>query len=222
MKGYIYNTITVMAGSFIGYYFGKKIGEKVKDEVFNVLGLITIFLGIKMTLLGQDLIIIVLSLVLGTFIGSLINLEDRVFLALDKIRKSFNKEGKIEGFLVASTLFCVGSMTIIGSIKDGLYNDGTIIKIKSVMDGFASIILTAKYGLSVIFSAFTVFFIQGMLTMFSSYLKGLPTSFMANLDGVGGIIVLSIGFNLLNIKKIKTFNMLPAILILPIISLWLS
>lgn len=222
MKGYILNTLTVIFGSLIGFYFGKKINERVKENIFNALGLITIFLGIKMTLMGKNMITIVLSIVIGTFTGSILNLEDNVSAILEKLKIFLGKKGRTDGFLIASTLFCVGSMTIIGSIKDGLYNDATLINIKSIMDGFASILLTAKYGLSVIFSAVTVFLVQGVLTISSEYLKELPQSFVSNLDGVGGIIVLSIGFNLLNIKNIKTFDMLPSLLFLCILSIWLS
>lgn len=222
MKGYVLNTVTVVTGSLFGFYFGKKIKETVKNEIFNALGLITIFLGIKMVLSGNNLILIVLSIVIGTLIGSLLNLEERLSIFTDKIKNFWSSSGKTEGFLFASTLFCVGSMTIIGSIKDGLYDDSTLIKIKSIMDGFASILLTAKYGLSVIFSALTVFVIQGILTHSSVYLKELPTAFISNLDGVGGIIILSIGFNLLNLKKIKTLDMLPSLIVLIILSLWLD
>ncbi|MCX7991334.1 MAG: DUF554 domain-containing protein [Proteobacteria bacterium] len=222
MKGYLVNTVTVMLGSFAGIYFGKKIKDEVTEKVFNVLGFITIFLGIKMTLTGKDIIIIVLSLVIGTLAGSLIDLEVKVSSSLEKLKRSFKKEGKIEGFLIASVLFCVGSMTIIGSIKDGLYNDATLIKIKSVMDGFASFVLSSRYGIPVAFSSLTVLVVQGTITISSGYLAGLSQSFISNLDGVGGIIVLSLGFNLLKIKNIKTLDMLPSLVFLPIFSLWLD
>ncbi len=221
MKGYLLNTITVLFGSLIGVYVGKRISDQIKESVFNALGLITIFIGIKMALQGKDIIIIVLSVVLGTLAGALIGLEDNVSIVVDRVKsRYFPEDSNSQGFIVATTLFCVGSMTIIGSLKDGLYNDPTLIQTKSVMDGFASIILTARYGISVAFSALSVFVIQGGITILSKYLPLFSDRFIHNLDGVGGILILSIGFNLLNITTIKTLDLLPSIIILPVM-LWL-
>ncbi len=221
MKGYLLNTITVFLGSLCGLYIGKKINEATKTSVFNALGLITIFIGTKMALMGKDIIVIVLSVVLGALTGALIRLEENVGKAVDRLKvRYFPEDSNSQGFIIATTLFCVGSMTIIGSLKDGLYNDATLIQTKSVMDGFASIILTAKYGISVAFSAISVFIIQGTLTILSKYLPLLSERFLYNLDGVGGILILSIGLNLLNITFIKTLDLLPSLIILPLL-LWL-
>ncbi len=216
MKGFLFNALLVAAGSILGLLVGKKIHSAVKDAVFNVLGLVTAFVGIKMSLNGGDIIPIVFSLVLGCFAGSMMRLEDRLHGQLNRLNESY-LSGKydIEGFLVASTLFCVGSMMIIGSLKDGLYNDSTLIKTKSVLDGFAAFVFASRYGLSVLFSALTVLVVQGTLTAFSSALTFLATDrMMNNIDGVGGIIVLAIGLNLLKLKTIKTIDMLPAIVLI--------
>ena len=100
MKGYILNTLTVIFGSLIGFYFGKKINERVKENIFNALGLITIFLGIKMTLMGKNMITIVLSIVIGTFTGSILNLEDNVSAILEKLKIFLGKKGRTDGFLI--------------------------------------------------------------------------------------------------------------------------
>lgn len=216
MKGYLYNGLLVASGSALGLLAGKKIRDDVKETVFTVLGLVTTFVGIKMSLQGSDIVPMVFALVLGTFAGGIIKLEDRLHGQLNRLNDSY-LSGKydIEGFLVASTLFCVGSMTIIGSLKDGLYNDSLLIKTKSVMDGFASFVLASRYGPSVAFSAVTVLVIQGALTIFSSALTFLTTGrMMNNIDGVGGIIVLAIGLNLLKLKAIKTIDMLPALVLI--------
>lgn len=222
MKGYLFNSLLVVTGSVLGLLAGKKIHDEVKEIVFIVLGLVTGFVGIKMSLQGSDIIPMVFALVLGTFAGSIMKLEDRLHGNLNRLNDSF-LSGKydIEGFLVASTLFCVGSMTIIGSLKDGLYNDGMLIKTKSVMDGFASFILASRYGPSVALSAITVLFVQGLLTIFSGVLTFLATEqMMNNIDGVGGIIVLAIGFNLLKLKTIKTIDMLPSLVLIVLYGLW--
>jgi uncharacterized membrane protein YqgA involved in biofilm formation len=164
----------------------------------------------------------VFALVLGTFAGSVMKLEDRLHGHLNRLNDSY-LSGKydIEGFLIASTLFCVGSMTIIGSLKDGLYNDSLLIKTKSVMDGFASFILASRYGPSVAFSAATVLVMQGILTVFSGWLTFLTAErMMNNIDGVGGIIVLAIGVNLLKLKTIKTIDMLPGLVLIVLYGLW--
>jgi uncharacterized membrane protein YqgA involved in biofilm formation len=228
MKGYVFNSLLVAGGSALGLVAGKKVGETTKETVFSVLGLVTLYVGIKMSLHGNEVLPMVFALVLGTFAGSLLRIEERLQNALSrpnewsplrqepgdcKSRDSYlSGKYNIEGFLVASTLFCVGSMTIIGSLKDGLSNDSTLIRTKSVMDGFASFVIASRYGPSVAFSAVTVLVIQGALTVFSDALSFLATArMMNNIDGVGGIIVLAIDLNLLKLKTIKTIDMLPGL-----------
>ena len=222
MKGYLINSLLVAGGSILGLLAGKRVNEKTKETVFTVLGLVTLYVGIRMSLNGSDVIPIVLSLALGTFVGSVLRLEDRVHSTLNRLNSSILAGScDIEGFLIASTLFCVGSMTIIGSIKDGLYNDGLLIRTKSVMDGFASFILASRYGPSVAFSALSVLVIQGALTVFSGSLTFLTTPrVMNNIDGAGGIIVLAIGLNLLKVKTIKTIDMLPGLVLIVLYGLW--
>jgi hypothetical protein len=224
MKGYLFNSILVAGGSALGLLAGKKVHDDIKEAVFGVLGLVTVLVGIRMGLGGSDIVPIVFALVLGTLIGSMLRLEDRVHTLLNRLNESYLAgEYEIEGFLVASTLFCVGSMTIIGSLKDGVYNDGALIRTKSIMDGFASFILASRYGPSVAFSAATVLLIQGGLTIFSgslTFLTSLKT--MNNIDGVGGIIVLAIGLNLLKLKSMKTIDMLPGLILIALYGLWVG
>jgi uncharacterized membrane protein YqgA involved in biofilm formation len=216
MKGYLFNSILVAAGSFAGLLAGRRLHESTKDAVFTALGLVTLFVGLKMGLNGQDIIPIVFCLVLGTLTGSALRLEERVHDALNRLNESY-LSGKYdaEGFITASTLFCVGSMTIIGSLKDGLSGDGTLIKTKSVMDGFAAILLASRYGPSVVFSAVTILAVQGGLTVLAKGLTFLTAPrMMNNIDGVGGIIVIAIGLNLLKLKSAKTLDMLPALVLI--------
>lgn len=224
MKGYVFNSLLVATGSLLGLLAGKTIYDDVKDAIFSVLGLVTVFVGIRMGLNGSDIIPIVFAVVLGTFSGSASKLEDRLHTHLKRLNSSY-LAGKydIDGFLTASTLFCVGSMTIIGSLKDGLYNDGTLIRTKSVMDGFASFILASRYGPSVAFSALSVLIVQGGLTLCSGSLSSLSTPWMMNnIDGVGGIIVIALGMNLLKIKTFKTLDMLPSIVLIVTYGLWMG
>ncbi len=222
MKGYLFNTVLVAGGSLLGLLAGRNIRDDIKDAVFNALGIITAFVGIKMAMNGNDVIPVVFCLVLGTLAGSALRIEDRVNDALNGMNHScFSGKYDTEGFLIASTLFCVGSMTIIGSLKDGLSNDSTLIRTKSVMDGFASFLLASRYGRSVAFSAITVFVVQGALTLFAGSLTALATDrIMNNIDGVGGIIVVAIGLNLLKLKTIKTLDMLPSLALIVLYGLW--
>jgi len=224
MKGYLFNGLLVAGGSVAGLFAGKAVHDGIKDAVFAVLGLVTAFVGIKMSMNGSDVIPIIFCLVLGMFAGSALRIEGRLNDALDGLNHSlFAGKYDTEGFLIASTLFCVGSMTIIGSLKDGLYNDGTLIKTKSVMDGFAAFLLASRYGRSVAFSAITVLAVQGALTLFSGQLTFLTSPrMMSNIDGVGGLIVLAIGLNLLKLKSIKTIDMLPALLLIVLYGLWFA
>lgn len=126
-------------------------------------------------------------------------------------------------FLLRARFFCVGSTAIIGSLKDGLYNDSILIKTKSVLDGFASIVLASRYGPSVAFSAISVLLLQGALTIYSTSLTFLTTQRMMNsIDGIGGIIILDIGLNLLKLKTIKTIDMLPSIVLIVLYGLCLD
>ncbi|MGE5892674.1 MAG: DUF554 domain-containing protein [bacterium] len=221
VKGYLFNSLLVLVGSAAGLLAGKRIHEKTKDAVFMVLGLVTSFVGLKMSFNGSDVIPIVACLVLGTLAGSVMRLDARISSSLNRLNSSyFSGRYNTEGFLVASTLFCVGSMTIIGSLKDGLYQEGTLIYTKSVMDGFASLILASRYGWSVAFSAMTVFVVQGALTVFSTSLAFMtPQRMMNNIDGVGGLIVLAIGLNLLKLKDIRTIDMLPSLVFIVVYGL---
>lgn len=222
MKGYVFNSLLVAGGSALGVAAGKKVGEATKETVFSVLGLVTVYVGVRMSLNGSEIIPMVFALVLGSFAGSFLRIEERVHNALNGLNESYLAgRYNIEGFLVASTLFCVGSMTIIGSLKDGLSNDSTLIRTKSVMDGFASFIIASRYGPSVALSAVTVLVIQGALTAFLGALPFLATERMMNdIDGVGGIIVLAIGLNLLKLKTIRTLDMLPGLALIVLYGLW--
>ncbi|HUJ18617.1 MAG TPA: DUF554 domain-containing protein [Nitrospirota bacterium] len=222
MKGYVFNSLLVAGGSLLGLLAGEKVNENVKEAVFTVLGLVTAVVGLRMCLNGGDIIPIVFCLVLGALAGSAFRLEDRVNNALNRMNNAFfSGRYDTEGFVMASTLFCVGSMTIIGSLKDGLNGDGTLIRTKSVMDCFASFLLASRYGRSVAFSAVTVFVVQGALTLFSGSLTALATQrMMSNIDGLGGIIVLAIGLNLLKLKSTKTLDLLPGLLLIVAYGLW--
>ncbi|TYB34354.1 MAG: DUF554 domain-containing protein [Flexistipes sinusarabici] len=221
ITGTIVNTIAVTAGSLIGITFGSRIKTKTKDAVVKALGLAVLVLGMKMSFVNHDFLPGLVSLVLGTGLGEFLDIE----MKLDKTGKYLQeKTGSnsgtfVLGFITATVLFCVGSMTIVGAIKDGLNNDPSVLYVKSLLDGISSIILASTLGIGVIFSAIFVFVYQGILSLLASKATFLLSEevYVNGISLVGGIIILGIGLNMLELTKIKTANMLPALFIIPFI-----
>lgn len=221
ITGTIVNTIAVTAGSIIGVTFGNRIKTKTKNAIVKALGLAVLVLGMKMAFVDHNFLLGLISLVIGTGIGEFLDIEQK----LDKIgqylqKKTGNNSGTfVLGFISATVLFCVGSMTIVGAIKDGLNNDPSILYVKSLLDGISSIILASTLGIGVIFSAVFVFTYQGLLSLLASKASFLLSEeiYVNGISLVGGIITLGIGLNMFELTKIKTANMLPALFLIPVI-----
>ncbi len=209
------NTLAVIVGSAIGILLGRSIPDRFRVILFQAVGLVTIGIGVKMTLNTSDFIVVLLALALGAVVGEVIKIEDRI-ASVGKLSKDPKKFST--GFVTASTLFLVGPMTIVGSIQAGLLSQGTLIYIKSTLDFISSIVLGSLYGLGVLFSSLAVFVVQGCLVLFASKLGFLTDSaYLSNLTGVGGLIVIAIGIRLLDIKDLKTGNFLPALFFTPML-----
>jgi hypothetical protein len=224
--GTLMNIATVLIGGSAGLLAGGRLKQSLNQAVLNVMGLATIIVGIQMALNTKNILIVIFSLVMGTVIGELVNIErfvERAGKALEK-RFSKNKDGKFaRAFVATSLLFCVGPMTILGSIQDGLTGDYSLLATKSMLDGFAAMMFAAAMGIGVLFSALTVLVVQGGLTLFSGNLSGVMTeAVIAEITGTGGVMVVSIGLGIVGIKKLKTANMLPALVIAPLIVLVLK
>ncbi|MCB4204984.1 DUF554 domain-containing protein [Deferribacterales bacterium Es71-Z0220] len=218
--GTIVNAAAVTVGTVIGLFFGKRIKGELKESVLKALGLAVIVLGAKMAFEEHDFLAALISLVVGTIIGEIIDIEDK----LDKVGSYIQNKTRstsntfVLGFVTASVLFCVGSMTIIGAIKDGLNNDPSVLYVKSMLDGVSSVILTSTLGIGVLFSAIVILIYQGGLSLLASSAVFLLENeiYVNGISVVGGIIIVGIGLNMLNIVKIKTANMLPALFIIPL------
>lgn len=222
MIAVIINATTVIIGSLIGILFGKLIKVEQKTIIFISAGLITILVGLQMAWQGQQIVFMLLALLLGGLIGHALKLEDRILAFGHMIKRllppSEHHNTFAEGFLAASVLFCAGSMTILGSLKSGISGDHQIIIIKSVLDGFLAIVLAGSLGLGVAFSALVILIYQGALTLGAGLIEPFITPLMlSELSGVGGLMVVMIGLNMMDIKKIKTAEFLPA---LPLIILF--
>ncbi|HQO10073.1 MAG TPA: DUF554 domain-containing protein [Clostridiales bacterium] len=214
MIGTIVNTGAVIAGGLIGVLIHSRMPEKITKTTFQGIGLFTIYIGISMALKTQNVLIMVFSIVLGAISGELIDIESK----MEKIsewgkKKIGSKNDKFtEGFVTAFMLFCMGSMTILGSIEEGLGGKPTLLLAKSFLDAFGAVALAATLGIGVMFSAVPLFIYQGGLTLLAGVVQGYLTDPMiAEVSAVGGLMLLGMGITILEIKKLKVLNLLPAL-----------
>ena len=220
MIGTWINTATVVAGALIGMAIGNRLPERIRQLVFTGLGLITLGIGASMVIRGTRPLIIIGSVVLGGVIGELINIEQRLerFAGWLQARVRVGEGDFVRGFVTASLLFCVGPMTVLGSIQDGLSGDSTILITKSIMDGFSAIALAATTGVGVLFSAITVLVVQGGLSLLGESLSILTEpQALDQLTGVGGVLIMGLAIRMLEIKDIRVGNFLPALVIVAIL-----
>jgi uncharacterized membrane protein YqgA involved in biofilm formation len=217
MTGTLLNTLTVAAGSLVGLALGKRLAERYKKTVQQALGLAVLYFGMTMALEeGGNAILTIGSVVLGGLIGEMMGIEQRLasFAAWLKARIKSSSPNFVEGFVTASVMYLTGPMIILGCLEDGLTGGISILSIKSLFDGVASIILASSLGLGVLFSAASVLVVQGALTLGASYLVFLREPvILTALTTTGGVIILGIGINLLDLKKIPVGNLLPALVL---------
>lgn len=216
LTGTLVNTATVLLGGTIGLLFKKGIPERMTDSVFKALGLITLFIGISGSLCGKNTLIAVIAMILGTVIGELFDLDKRINnlgkLIEKKTSKGNEKSTIAQGFVSSSLLFCVGAMTIVGSLQAGLENDCSVLFTKSAMDFCSAIIFASTLGVGVLYSAAFVLVYQGSITLLAGFLAPVLTdSVIAEMNCVGYIIIIGLALNILGITKLKVMNMVPAI-----------
>jgi uncharacterized protein len=225
MIGTIINVVTVVAGGILGLLFGGKLPERVREAVLSILGLFTMGLGLQMFLETNNALIVLAALLAGTLLGEWWGIESRLERFGETLKARFSKvSGRqdlsrfVEGFLTASILFCVGPMAILGSIQDGLTGDSSLLATKAVMDGFAALAFASTMGVGVIFSSIVVFAFQGGISLLAVQVQSLITPAMiAEMSATGGVILAGIALsNILNIRKIRTGNALPALFLAPL------
>ena len=215
MIGTLVNTGAVIAGSVIGLVFKKALPEKYQTIYFQAVGLFTLLLGVKMSLGISVELLVVLSLVLGGIVGVAIRLDERVEQLGFWIKARTNSQNDkfTDGLTTAFLLFCMGAMTITGAIQEGLSGEtSNLLLTKSIMDFFSAIMLASALGVGVLFSAVLVFAFQGGITLLVSLVgKDIPQEVINEIIVVAGIILIGLGINLLEIKKLKIINLLPAL-----------
>jgi len=216
LLGTIVNTVAIIAGSLLGLLFRGGIPKKFTVTMMQAISLAVMLIGFKMALKSDAILLIIFSLVIGSLIGEFINIESRLERLGKRLETRFSKPGSgvAKGFVVASLVFCVGSMAIVGALESGLTGNHQTLFAKSALDGLFSIIFASSFGIGVLFSSASVFIYQGMITLTSSLMKPfLITAVINQMSAVGGILIMAIGINLLEIQKIKVGNMLPAIFV---------
>lgn len=222
MLGTIVNTIAVICGATIGMLLKKGIPERLSDTLMKGLGLCALFLGISGSLKGENSLILIISMVVGALIGEGIDLEDKLNRLGKWLEGKFkSKDGKqvsiAEGFVTASLLFCVGAMTIVGSLQSGLQGNHEMLFNKSMLDFVAAIIFSSTLGIGVMFAAAFVFIYQGAITLAAQWIAPfLSERVIAEMTCVGSVIIIGLALNMLGITKLKVMNYVPAIFI-PII-----
>lgn len=223
MLGTIVNTVAVLTGASLGWILKKNMPERVITIYFQAVGLFTLAIGITMIVKMDHILIVVGSLAIGSLLGEWLNLELAIEKLSNKLKKRFriNNDKFSEGLITAFLLFCVGSMTILGTIQEGTVGNHDLLFTKSLMDFFSSILLASALGAGVILSAVPLFIFQGSLTLMAEYAASFLTpTIMQGISSVGGILLIGLGFNILEIKKLRIINMLPALLIVTLL-LWL-
>ncbi len=222
-SGVLVNTLTVIVGSSVGLILKKQIPEKLTGAVMTAIGLCTVAIGITGIIKGENQLVMILSLVLGAVVGTLIDIDGKLSKLGDKLQKK-NKKGNAEnstfsqGFVTASLLFCVGAMTIVGSMNAGISGDNQMLYTKSVLDLISSSMLAASLGIGVMCAAGFVFVFQGALVALSMALGSFLSDFaVAELICAGSVMITALGLNLLNITKIKVANLLPGLVFVPFV-----
>lgn len=217
------NTMTVIAGSFIGLVVNKGIPERISQQMMRALGLCSLFIGVQGALKGENTLIMIISMVIGVVIGEGIDIDKRITDFVSYLEKKYikRKEGQkhtiTEGLITSSLLFCVGSMTIVGCLNAGLMNDNTMLYTKSTLDFCSSMIFASTLGIGVMLSAVVVLVYQGGLTLLASLIAPLLTTSVINeMTCVGSLVIIATGLNLLGVTKIKLMNYIPA-MFLPIL-----
>lgn len=221
MLGTVVNTAAVLIGASIGLMIKKGIPKRIGDSLMKALGLCTIYIGISGAFKGENTLVMIISMVLGTLIGEAVDIDRHVNSGVRKLEDRFTKsksENTIaQGFITASLLFCIGSMTIVGAMNAGLLGDNTMLYTKSTLDFCSSIIFGSTLGIGVLFAGGFVLVYQGGLTLLAiAAAPLLSTTVINEMTCVGSLVIIATGLNLLGITKLKLMNYLPA-MFLPII-----
>ncbi len=221
MTGTLINVVAVILGSCVGLIAHSKLPKRITGIVFQGIGLFTLLFGVSMAIETDNFLVMIFSIVIGSIAGEWIDIEKHVFRFGDSLKGAIRSRNEkfSEGLTAAFLLFCMGSMTILGAIEEGLGGKPNLLLAKSVLDGFASIGLAAALGIGVMFSVIPLLIYQGGITLFASFLQGVFTdSIVSEMSAIGGLLLIGLGINILEIKQLRILNMLPALVVVVILT----
>lgn len=214
MKGTIVNTVAIIAGAGLGMVFKRGIPLKYQETIIQCLGISVGLIGVQMALKTQNILMVIISLVLGALVGEMMNLDALLNKLGDWLTRHLGGQfGNVgEGFVTASLIYCIGAMAIVGSIQDGLSGNADTLYAKAMLDGIFSVVLASTLGIGVMLSSVPVFLYQGSITLLAGFLSAILSDSVINeVTAVGGVLIIGIGINTMEIKKIRLANLLPAI-----------
>ncbi|MHB0856455.1 MAG: DUF554 domain-containing protein [Anaerolineae bacterium] len=229
MVGTLINIATVLVGGGLGTFLGHRLPERIRETVLHGLGLVTLVVGIQLALQTENVLIVMGSILVGGILGEWWRIDagldrmgawlrDRAAARMPARTAATSMAHFTEGFVTASLVFCVGPMTILGSLQDGLTGDYSLLAIKAMLDGFGALAFAASLGIGVVFSVITLLVYQGGLTLLAGLAQNvLNEAMIREMSATGGILILAIGLLLLNVKHIRVANLLPALFIAPLV-----
>ena len=227
MLGVLVNVGTVLIGSLVGLFLKRGIPEKVTEALMIGIGLCTVFIGISGALEGENTLVLILSMAIATVIGTLLDIDKQLNRLAAYVEARFKqKEGQVtvaEGFVTASLLFCVGAMTIVGSLQAGLTGDYEMLFTKATLDLVSSCVLAASLGIGVLLADIFVLVFQGGIVLLAGLVAPFLTDYaIGEMTCAGSVLIIALGLNLIGVTKIKVANYLPVIFIPPILCLFMS
>ncbi len=232
MTGTIINVITVVIGGTLGTFLGARLPEKMRETVMHGLGLLTFVIGLQMALSSRNVLIVMASILFGGVIGEMLGIQNGLDALGKNLEARFARGGEAgkftRGFVTASLVFCIGPLAILGSIQDGLLGDYNLLAIKSTLDGFAGLAFASTLGIGVAFAALSVFVYQGGISVVSMLLGSAlgsvarDTPWVIEMSATGGVLIMGIALLLLDLKQVRIANLLPAVLIAPLMVIALA
>lgn len=218
ITGTLINALTVVFASLLGLAIGSRLSESIRGAIINVLGLAVLLIGISMALETKNVLIPTLSVVAGTAVGEVMGIEKALQSFGDRVERRLGKGRFSEGFVAATLLYCVGPMAILGPIQEGLTGDMSVLMAKSLLDGVASVALASALGIGVAFSSISILVYQGFFALLAAQLSSVVTErIIAEFTSTGGLLIMGIGINLLELRKLRVGTMLPALIFAPLI-----
>ncbi|MEI7884053.1 MAG: DUF554 domain-containing protein [Clostridia bacterium] len=217
MLGVSVNAGAILLGTLLGLLFGRFLSKDLREKIAQATSLGVVVIGIQMALVTKNILLVIISLVLGVIVGHLLGIENGLNSLGVSIEKQLSQHistgSFVQAFVTSSLVFCVGAMAILGSLESGLSGNHQILFVKSLLDGVMAMVFASTLGIGVAFSALAVFLYQGAIVILAKFVQPyLSTSVIGELKATGGILILVIGLNLLRVTKIKVGDFLPAIL----------